>query len=148
MSYKRVPVPAILSLIDFPRSCTTERRSPSLRVYVCVCVCVCVHASVYFCFMQHTREDPWIREIERTARRRKSGVFSLGKGRYLREAANVDVLYMYMHTRGIYRYIIGEFASRDFAICLCKDMAGELRLIDTLVIYEGDLQQFATRVYV
>lgn len=30
VSYKRVPVPAILSLIDFPRSCTTERRSPSL----------------------------------------------------------------------------------------------------------------------
>ena len=75
------------------------------------------------------------------------GSISLGKGRYLREAANVDVSYMYIY-EVFYRYIIGEFASRDFAICLCKDIAGELRLIDTLVIYEGDLQQFATRVYV
>ena len=112
-----------------------------------MCARARVHANVYFYFMQHTRGDPWIREIERNRVDGSRGSISLGKGRYLREAANVDVSYMYIY-EVFYRYIIGEFASRDFAICLCKDIAGELRLIDTLVIYEGDLQQFATRVYV
>lgn len=64
---------SVLSLIDFPRS---SRPNGDRHRYVCARVRRCISI---LC----NTGDPWIREIERTARQRKSGVFPLVKGRHI-----------------------------------------------------------------
>lgn len=77
---------SVLSLIDFPRN---SRPNGDRHRYVCARVRRCISI---LC----NTGDPWIREIERTARQRKSGVFPLVKGRHI-WTRQVISMYTYMN---------------------------------------------------